>query len=267
MTTATPSGASAVLLYLGLAVAGLVCGVAINALADDVDGMDEPVWRAATCVACGAPLPSTRYLPLANFARARRSCASCGKPATLRRPLLEATLALAFPLLAARILVAGQPLRLAPAGVFALDAICLCALAFIFAVDLEHRLILERASVYPPLALLVLSALIFDHKALAAMIFGVLIWGGLFALLYGLGWLLYRQEALGLGDVKLALLLGVLVGYPAAVTALVYTALIGAAVSLLLLGLGIATRKTFIPFGIFMVAGSAFALLSAPPYW
>jgi len=266
VTTATPSGAGAALLYLGLAVAGLVCGVTVNALADDVAGVDEPVWRAASCAKCGAQLPSTRYLPLANFARARRSCASCGWPASLRRPLLEVALALALPLLAARILAPGQTLRLAPAGVFALDAICLCALAFIFAVDLEHRIILDLA-IFPPLALLVLSAVVFDHKALAAMIFGVAIWAGLFALLYGLGWLLYRQEALGLGDVKLALLLGVLVGYPAAVTALVYAALIGAAVSVLLLGLGVATRKTFIPFGIFMVAGGAFALLSSPPYW
>ncbi len=266
MTTATPAGASAALLYLGLAVTGLVCGVAVNALADDVAGVDEPIWRAANCAKCGAALPPARYLPLANFSRSRRSCASCGASASLRRPLLEVTLAAAFPLLAVEVLSNAQRLHLAPAGVFALDAISLCVLAFIFAVDLEHRLILDLA-IYPPLALLVLSALLFDHRALAAMIFGVVIWGGLFALLYGLGWLLYRQEALGLGDVKLALLLGVLVGYPAAVNALIYAALIGAAVSVLLLGLGIATRRTFIPFGIFMVAGGVLGLLAAPPYW
>jgi leader peptidase (prepilin peptidase)/N-methyltransferase len=95
----------------------------------------------------------------------------------------------------------------------------------------------------------------------------VLIWGGLFALLYGLGWLIYRQEALGFGDVKLALLLGLLLGYPAAINALVFAALIGAAVSVLLLGLGTATRRTFIPFGMFMVAGAVLALVQSPPYW
>jgi leader peptidase (prepilin peptidase)/N-methyltransferase len=262
----TPTGATAGLLYVGVAVAGLLCGVTVNALADFVVGVDEPIWRAADCVKCGAPLPASRYLPLANFIGARRACSRCGTRASLRRPLLELTLALVFPFLLARILAPDRPLRIAPSAVFLIEAVYVCILALVFAIDLEHRLILD-ITIFPAIAGLVLGALLFDHKALAAMLFGVLIWGALFALLYGLGWLIYRQEALGFGDVKLALLLGLVVGYPAAIDALVFAAVSGAAVSVLLLGLGTATRRTFIPFGVFMVAGAALSLLVVSPYW
>ena len=43
--------------------------------------------------------------------------------------------------------------------------------------------------------------------------------------------------------------------------------LLGAAVSLLLLGLGVAGRRTYIPYGIFMATGALLALLLATPYW
>jgi leader peptidase (prepilin peptidase)/N-methyltransferase len=261
-----PTGASAALLYAGAAAAGLLGGVAANALADRVVGVDEPVWRAEDCAKCGAPLPEARYMPLLNFADTRRACAACGARASLRRPLLEVALAVIMPLLLARVLDPGRPLRIAPAAGFLIDALGVVVLAFVFAVDLEHRLILDIA-IFPASAGLLLVALLFDHKAFAALLFGVLIWGGLFALLYGLGWLIYRQEALGFGDVKLALLLGLLLGYPAAINALVFAALIGAAVSVLLLGLGTVTRRTFIPFGVFMVAGAVLALMQSPPYW
>jgi leader peptidase (prepilin peptidase)/N-methyltransferase len=139
-------------------------------------------------------------------------------------------------------------------------------LAFVFAVDLEHHLILDVA-LYPAALLLLLVALLFDHKAFAGMLFGVVLCGGLFLLFYGLGYLLYRQEALGFGDVKLAAFIGLLVGWPAVIQTLVLAALFGAAVGVLLLGLGSATRRTYIPYGVFLAVGGVLALLLAPPFW
>ncbi|MGH2503311.1 MAG: prepilin peptidase, partial [Ktedonobacterales bacterium] len=91
--------------------------------------------------------------------------------------------------------------------------------------------------------------------------------GLIFLLFYGLGWLLYRQEALGFGDVKLALLVGALVGWPGLVTALFATAIIAAILSLLLLASGSVERRAFIPFGVFMALGAAITLFAAPLPW
>ncbi len=258
--------AMAALVYVGATLFGLGAGVIINILADRVAGDEEPPWRARVCRTCGADLPTSRLTPVLALQPTRRRCGSCGKVASLRAPLLGIGLAVAFPLLAARVLDPSNATHISPWLILALDLAGCCFLAFVFAVDLEHRLIFD-ISIYPPIGLLLAAALIFDHKALAAMLFGVIIFGGLFLLLYGLGFLLYRQEALGLGDVKLAVLLGVLVGWPAVGTAIGLTALFGAAIGILLLGAGTASRRTFIPFGIFMVTGALLALLLVAPYW
>jgi leader peptidase (prepilin peptidase)/N-methyltransferase len=249
------------------AIAGLGVGVLVNLAADRVVGDEEPPWRAGACRKCGASLPAARVAPLLNFAASRRTCATCGTRASLRRPLIEVTLAALFPLLLAHLASPdGGIVYLAPLGIFAVEAAATAVLAFIFVVDLEHHLILD-ISVYPTVASLLLVALLFDHKAFAGMLFGVVICGGLFLLLYIAGYVIYRTEALGLGDVKLAVLIGLLIGWPGVTTALVIAALVGAAISVLLLGLGSATGRTFIPYGTALVAGAVAALLFAPPLW
>lgn len=256
----------AAFIYVALAALGLGAGAVVNVLADRIEGDEDPSWRAGMCQKCGAALPTSRIVPVLALQATRRRCVACGKVASLRAPVLGVALAVIFPLLAARVLDPANSTRISPWLILALDLIVCCFLAFIFAVDLEHRLIFD-VSIYPPIALLLAVALIFDRKALAAMLFGVIICGGLFLALYGLGFLLYRQEALGFGDVKLAVLIGMLVGWPAIGTAIGLAALFGAAISVLLIGAGAASRRTFIPFGIFMVLGAVLALLLAPPYW
>lgn len=180
--------------------------------------------------------------------------------------MLQVTLGVLFPLLLAHLLALGGATRLPIAAIGVIDALALGVLAFIFAVDLEHHLIFDL-SVYLLGAFLLAVAALFDHKALAAMAVGMVLSGGLFFLLYGLGWLLYRQEALGFGDVKLAALVGLLVGWPAINTALLLTVLMGAAISVLLLGLGSVDRRTYIPFGTFLALGATLTLLLAKPLW
>jgi leader peptidase (prepilin peptidase)/N-methyltransferase len=221
-----------ILLFAAVALAGLVAGSVVNVLADRV--YDEEQAGGTR----GSPRP----------------------------PICSAALGVIFPLLLGHLLAAAVSLRLPVPAVFAIESLGAALLVFIFVVDLEHKLILD-VSLFPAILALILIAAIFDHRAFAAMLIGLVIYGGLFLLLYGLGYLLYHTEALGLGDVKLAMFIGLLVGYPSVIQALVLGGLIGAAVSLLLLGVGVASRRTFIPYGIFMASGAMLALLLTPPYW
>lgn len=254
--------------YVVAAVVGVVAGMGINALADSVIG-DDPPRRARECATCGASFPAP-HVPAFVDVRGPRgwrgTCPACGKPTSPRRPVMELALALLLPLVLAHALAPHGAGRLPVWAVVGVDALALCVLAFIFVVDLEHRLIYD-VSVYPLAAVLLAVALLFDRKALPQMLFGAVLCGGLFLLFYLAGFLIYHQEALGFGDVKLALLVGLIVGWPGVTVALVLTAICGAAVSVLLLGLGVVSRQTFIPFGIFLAMGAALALLQAPPMW
>lgn len=259
---------------LGALALGALMGALVNALADRVVGVDEPIWRATQCRKCGAMLPPRAPLALRELApRWRRQCVRCGQAAPLRGAVAQVALALLTPLALWRALIPPPPATpvspqsaLAPWALFALAALALGTLAFIFVVDLEHRLIYDL-SIYPLAALLLAVVAIFDRSRLPLLILGMLVYGALFLLLYGLGWLLYRQEALGLGDVKLAALLGLIVGWPGVLTALFLAAVGGAIVGALLLASGSADRRAYIPFGVFMAGAATVALLAAPLPW
>jgi leader peptidase (prepilin peptidase) / N-methyltransferase len=254
-----------VLIYAGAALLGLSAAVGVNTLADRIEGDEEPPIRGDQCRGCRTPLPAIRALPLAEWWAFHGRCPNCGERLLLRRAGVQAALTLAFPLLLAHATSAGAHVHIAPAAYFIVDALLVASLALTFVIDLEHHLILDVV-VYPAAAGLVLAALILDRKALASMAVGAVIAGGLFLALYGLGHLLYHEEALGLGDVKLAALIGIAIGWPGIVSALFLAALFGAAVSLALLGMGRSAR-TYIPYGTFLSVGGGLALLLAVPVW
>jgi prepilin signal peptidase PulO-like enzyme (type II secretory pathway) len=255
-----------VLAYLLAAPFGLAAGVGVNALADRIAGDEEPPVRGGECPKCRAALPARRYVPLAGWFLTGGRCSACGASLSPRRPLVEAALMLAFPLLLARAFGPVRAEHLAPGLVFGVDALAASVLALIFVVDLEHHLVLDVV-VFPTAAALLGLALAMDHKALAAIGLGAILSGGLFLLFYGLGYLLYHEEALGFGDVKLAALVGIIVGWPGIVGALILCALVGASVSVLLLGLGRVSTRTYIPFGTFLSLGAVCALLMTAPLW
>lgn len=260
------SPALTALIYLLATLGGVAAGSAVNAIADRVVGDEEPPWRGGECASCHKPLPASRTIPLAGWLLLDRRCPACGAPITPRRPLVEAALALLFPVLLFHVAHLRGPLLVSPWLLFAVDALAVTVLALIFVVDLEHHLILDLI-VYPAAAALVLVALLADHKALASIGLGAVVGGGLFLAFYGLGRAIYHEDALGFGDVKLAALIGMVVGWPGIIDAVFLAALIGAAIVMLLLGLGRATRTTYVPFGTFLSTGAVLALLMAAPLW
>lgn len=69
------------------------------------------------------------------------------------------------------------------------------------------------------------------------------------------------RGGMGMGDVKLAGVMGLFLGWPEVATALMVAFLVGGVVSLLLLVLRVVRRKDHIPFGPFLAAGGAVALV------
>lgn len=252
-------------------VAGLAAGALVNTLADRVVGVDEPIWRATQCRKCLTALPPGSPLAIRELLRPRL-CSHCGKRASLRRPLTQIALALLFPLvLAHAVFNPGRPLsphaHALPMWALAMLGVAVCvALTFTFVVDLEHHLIYDLA-IWPPLLLILGIAALLNLPALPALALGGALAGGLFLLLYGLGWAIYRQEALGFGDVKLAALMGVVTAWPGVTTALAITVAGGFIVALLLLASGTKERRGFIPFGVFMALGTVFTMLTMPYPW
>ncbi len=254
------------ILTLGCAAlaAGLAGGLIVNILADV---LPRERWerRLGSCSKCGQALPRWWYVPVLPVFKRSACCQQCAE----RLPRRHIWVGVAAPL---ALLLLLWPIsedvsaKLAPAALLALYGLATLALLLIFVTDLEHHLILDVVT-YPAILGLLAFGIILNHQMLFFMGVGALIAGLLFALCYGLAYLIYRTDALGLGDVKLAVLIGLLIGWPAIINALFYGTLAGAATGIVLMIAGRADRHTMIPLGTGLSLGAFLALLLAPLLW
>ena len=133
--------------------------------------------------------------------------------------------------------------------------------------DFEHRLILDRV-MFPAMALallVTLTPLVSSRAGLWAqpwwmgIVMG-LIAGVLFLLLAFLGSSIFKAEALGFGDVKLAVFMGLLLGWPYTFTALFYGAFL-AVIGVVVFAIRNRSLKGTIAYGPYLAAGALIMLL------
>ena len=227
---------------------GLALGSFLNVVAARVPLRRSVVSPGSACMACGHELSWFENIPLLSYAVLRGRCRSCGEHIALRYPAVELTAAL---LVAGSVWKFGFHLEALVASFFCL------ALVAVSATDLEHRIIPNRIVV--PAAAIVLAAQTALHPspewAIAA--FGASGFLFIAALVYPAG--------MGMGDVKLALLLGAMLGrtVPVALLLGMVTALVPAFV--LLARHGSAARKMGIPLGPFLALGAVVAVFAGHP--
>ena len=126
--------------------------------------------------------------------------------------------------------------------------------------DLEHRLILDRV-MFPSMALALVVSL-FGHPWWAGIATGLAA-GGLFLLLALAGSAIFKAEAMGFGDVKLAVFMGLLLGPLPTVQALFYGVVLAGLVSI---GIIVWRRsmKGTIAYGPYLAAGALIVLYQLP---
>jgi leader peptidase (prepilin peptidase)/N-methyltransferase len=224
---------------------GLAVGSFLNVVAARVPIKRSLVRPGSACMTCSAPIVWYDNIPLVSYFALRGKCRSCGARIGLVYPAVEVAAAL---LVAACVLAFGLTFYTVIAAFFC------CALVAISAVDLEHRIVPDR--IVLPATVVVLAAQMVREPSfewpLAA--FGAALFLFLAVLVYPAG--------MGMGDVKLALLMG------AALGKLVSVALMLGMVSALVPAIyllarhGQAARKMGIPFAPFLALGSVLALFA-----
>jgi leader peptidase (prepilin peptidase)/N-methyltransferase len=128
-------------------------------------------------------------------------------------------------------------------------------LLVIFVIDLENQLVLDKI-VYPGMALAIAFSFLWPDRGIAHTLLGGALGLGAMALPF----LLYRQ-GMGLGDVKLGALVGLMTGYPAIFIALLLSVVSGGAVAAFLLAFRFKKRGDPIPFAPFLATAAMVTLL------
>lgn len=240
---------------------GASVGSFLNVVADRLPAGQSIVSPRSHCQGCGRPIPVRDLVPVLSYVLLWGRCRHCRERIPARVIAVETVTGALF---AAAYLKLGwgSPALVTVAGVALLMAIA--------AIDLEHRLIPNRIVVPAVAVLAVLApfwpelgierALVFEQVHLSSLANSLAAGAG--ALLVFLAVKVVYPSGMGAGDVKLAGMLGLLVGYPGIVVALWMAVVLGGVVAVGLLALGGRSRKDAMPFGPFLSAGGVIALLA-----
>ena len=226
-------------------VPGLAIGSFLGVVAARVPLRKSVVRPGSACMSCDAPIRWYDNVPVLSYAVLRGRCRHCGVRIPPRDLAIELATAL---LLVGCVLAFGVTLKAAAAGIGC------AALVVATATDLERRIVPNWVVLPAAAAVLALQTVAHPSPVWAGGALGAAGFFFLAALAYPGG--------MGMGDVKLALLIGAMLGRTTPV-GIMLGLLLGLITSVVLIARhGSGARKLAIPFAPFLAAGAVVALFA-----
>jgi leader peptidase (prepilin peptidase) / N-methyltransferase len=229
-------------------VGGMVTGSFVGLVAHRLPRGASIVGPRSVCDSCAAQIAAYDNIPVVSWIILRGRCRSCGARIPLLYPLVELVVGAAFA--ATAVVFHDDPAQLALGLVF------VAMLAAITLTDIEGQIIPNPVLLVGAAAALLIVAAT-DPSSLPERLIAAVAAGG-FLLAFGLAY----PRGMGMGDVKLAAVMGLYLG-AAVAPALMVGVLSGAVVGLgLMASRGSGARKLKVPFGPFLALGGVVALLA-----
>lgn len=259
-------------LLLAVGLFGLLIGSFLNVVAYRVPIGMSIVAPPSACPNCGNRITARDNVPLLSWALLRGACRHCRAPISVRYPIVEAATGLVFAAAALpflpRFTTSADPRLTAAAGLELVAYLYLAAISVALAViDLDVRR-LPDAIVLP--SYLVAGALLVAVDVLRGDLarLPLVVIGGAGSFLFYYLLRVLKPGGMGLGDVKLAGVLGMYLGQAGVAQLLVGTFaafLLGGVVGIALIVARRSTRKSSIPFGPWMLGGAWVGILAGAP--
>lgn len=233
-----------------ITIYGLIIGSFLNVAIYRIPRGENISFPPSHCGSCDEKIYWYDNIPVFSYLVLRGKCRRCGAHISLQYPLVEALNAIVYLILFKRFNLTID---------FIAYALIMSALMVVFFIDLKHMIIGDG---------LIVTIVIFEilHKAglyftggevyLKSSILGALLSGLLF-----LAIVLLSRGGMGDGDITLIASLGFILGVKLIFLNIFLSFLLGAIVSLLLLGFKIKTRKDPIPFGPFIIVAFFIVIL------
>jgi len=240
-------------------ILGLIIGSFLNVVIVRLETNESILFSRSHCPHCHTPLKWFELIPLLSFVFQKGRCRYCQKKISWQYPLVELATGFLF------LVIYSLGFQIWELGFYLLIA---CFLLIVFVYDFKYYLIPDEV-IYPAIGLSIIFNFLVFLRILPAgqnsdfilnwwnpFLSGFLV-SGFFLFLI----LITKGKGMGLGDVKLGFLMGLLLGWPRIIIALVLSFASGALVGLLLVFLKRKTLKSKIPFGPFLTASTLLTLL------
>jgi leader peptidase (prepilin peptidase)/N-methyltransferase len=230
---------------------GAIFGSFLNVVAYRLPRHESLVTPASHCPRCGTPVKPYDNIPVLSWLLLRGHCRGCGEPISVRYPLVEALTAT---------LCVGAVVAHNSLSAIALSIVLILLIVPAALIDLEHRIIPNRITGLGALLALLIGLALDPGGEPTRLIAGAAAGG--FLLLAALAY----PGGMGMGDVKLAAMMGLFLGSavaPAILIALISGVLVG--VIVIARKGAQAGRKTAVPFGPFLALGTLVAIFAGHP--
>ena len=238
------------LLIAAFAGLGLAVGSFLNVCIHRLPRGGSVASPPSRCPGCEYRLRWYDNMPVVSYILLRGRCRQCRARISIRYPIVELITMAVFLL---HVVVFGWSMLMVVRLAFA------CALIVLFAIDLEHHLLLDVITL-PGIAVGLLAS-VFLPPGLRDALLGTLLGGGV---LWAIGETYYwyaGQEGMGGGDVKMLAMIGAFLGWPLVLVTLVISSVAGSVVGLVVIATRRGDMKLALPFGTFLATGALVASL------
>ena len=227
-------------------ILGCCLGSFFNVVIHRLPRRQSIVQPGSHCPQCGQPIRFYHNIPLLSYLLLRGRSSCCGKPISLRYPLVEGLTGILGLLLFQRF---GWHIQ------FAIESCFVSLLIVIAFIDLDTYLIPDVLSLFGIVIGLGCS-LVGPHLSWLESLLGIILGGGFFYLI-AVGYQYFRhQEGLGGGDIKLLAMIGAFTGWMGALFAVLAASVVGTVIGLIVMYRSRKGLTTMLPFGPFLALGA-----------
>lgn len=235
---------------------GLCVGSFLNVCAYRISKNISVVFLRSHCPNCSHKLNALDLVPVASYALLGGRCRYCGERISPRYLAVEILTGILFII---AFYVFSSPMDIILTYIF------ICIILIIVLIDIDYKIIPDKLVVALMLVAIVNYSLnlfinagsgIYGEKSWVNGILGAFIPSLLLFIISIVGSILLKvEEALGMGDVKLFIPVGLFLGWKLSLATMLISFIIGGIFSIILLLAKSAGRKTEIPFAPFIAAG------------
>lgn len=251
-----------------IAVMGLVVGSFLNVCISRIPEEESVVKPRSRCPRCRSLIAWYDNIPVISYIILRARCRYCREKISIQYPLIETGFALMLLHMYYVFAQQGVPRHILMLAVGYYGLFCACLLVATV-IDLLHYIIPDEINIAGILVAiagaLVFPVLVGEPDFLSGLlhsIYGISVGFVLLRLVVWIGSLIFRKEAMGLGDPKFLAMIGAFIGWKQVLLVIFLSSLLGALIGGLFVLIFRKNKKdTVIPYGPFLALGAYIAML------
>jgi len=232
-------------------VLGLIVGSFSNVCIYRIPRNESIIYPASHCPKCRSNISPIDNIPILSYILLKGRCRNCKSKIPIQYPVVEFLTGFIYLIIYLTYGLSIQTL------IYIILSSALIIIAFI---DLNEQIVPDVISL-PGIVIGFIISFFVPYISVINSALGVVVGGGII-LIIGLGGsVIFKKEAMGGGDVKLAAMIGAFLGWRYIIISLFLGFFLGALAGIILILSKIKSREDVIPFGPFIVLGSLITLL------